>query len=92
MQFFENPRFSAASASITLVFFALFGTVFLNAQYLQFVLGYTPLQAGVRVMPVATLIVAAPLSARLAERFGTKIVVAGGLVIVAAVARRCCRR
>jgi EmrB/QacA subfamily drug resistance transporter len=84
MQFFENPRFSAASVSITLVFFALFGTVFLNAQYLQFVLGYTPLQAGVRVMPVATLIVAAPLSARLAERFGSKIVVAAGLMIVAA--------
>jgi EmrB/QacA subfamily drug resistance transporter len=84
MQFFENPRFSAASVSITLVFFALFGTVFLNAQYLQFVLGYTPLQAGVRVMPVATLIVAAPLSARLAERFGSKIVVAFGLLVVAA--------
>lgn len=84
IQFFENPRFSAASAGITLVFFALFGTVFLNAQYLQFVLGYTPLEAGVRVMPVATLIVAAPLSARLAERFGTKIMVALGLVVVAA--------
>ncbi len=84
IQFFENPRFSAASASITLVFFALFGTIFLNTQYLQFVLGYTPLEAGVRVMPVATLIVAAPLSARLAERFGTKMMVALGLVVVAA--------
>jgi EmrB/QacA subfamily drug resistance transporter len=84
IQFFENPRFSAASASITLVFFALFGTVFLNAQFLQFVLGYTPLEAGVRVMPVATLIVAAPLAARLAERFGSKVIVAGGLTIVAA--------
>ncbi len=84
IQFFENPRFSAASASITLVFFALFGTIFLNTQYLQFVLGYTPLEAGVRVMPVATLIVAAPLSARLAERFGTKVMVALGLVVVAA--------
>jgi EmrB/QacA subfamily drug resistance transporter len=83
IQFFENPRFSAASASITLVFFALFGTIFLNAQYLQFVLGYSPLQAGVRVMPVATLIVAAPLSARLVQRFGSKLVVAGGLLVVA---------
>jgi EmrB/QacA subfamily drug resistance transporter len=82
MQFFENPRFTAASVSITLVFFALFGTIFLNTQFLQFVLGYTPLQAGVRVMPVATLIVAAPLSARLAHRFGSKLVVACGLLIV----------
>ena len=76
LSFFDNPRFSAASIAITLVFFAMFGTVFLNTQYLQFVLGYTPLEAGLRVMPVATMIVAAPLSARLTERFGTKVVVA----------------
>jgi EmrB/QacA subfamily drug resistance transporter len=83
LSFFENPRFSAASIAITLVFFAMFGTVFLNTQYLQFVLGFSPLEAGFRVMPVATMIVAAPLSARLAERFGTKRVVATGLTIVA---------
>lgn len=83
MSFFRNPRFSAASASITLVFFAMFGTVFLIAQYLQFVLGFSPFEAGLRVMPVATLIVAAPLSARLTERLGSKIVVTTGLVIVA---------
>ena len=61
----------------------MFGTVFLIAQYLQFVLGYTPFEAGLRVMPVATLIIAAPLSARLTEKFGSKIVVTAGLVIVA---------
>jgi EmrB/QacA subfamily drug resistance transporter len=83
LRFFENPRFSAASIAITLVFFAMFGTVFLNTQYLQFVLGYTPLEAGLRVMPVATMIVAAPLSARLTERLGSKVVVASGLTIVA---------
>ena len=83
LSFFENPRFSAASIAITLVFFAMFGTVFLNTQYLQFVLGFSPLEAGFRVMPVATMIVAAPLSARFAERFGTKLVVTTGLVIVA---------
>ncbi|HET7846441.1 MAG TPA: DHA2 family efflux MFS transporter permease subunit [Acidimicrobiia bacterium] len=83
LSFFENPRFSAASVAITLVFFAMFGTVFLNTQYLQFVLGFSPLEAGFRVMPVATMIVAAPLSARFAERFGTKRVVTTGLVIVA---------
>jgi EmrB/QacA subfamily drug resistance transporter len=83
LEFFENPRFSAASGAITMVFFAMFGTVFLLTQYLQFVLGYTPLEAGVRVMPVATMIVAAPLSARFTERFGTKRVVAIGLTLVA---------
>ena len=73
----------ACCVSITLVFFALFGTIFVLTQYLQFVLGYSPLQAGIRVMPIATMIVAAPLSARLAERFGTKIVVAVGMSTVA---------
>ncbi|HEX3328090.1 MAG TPA: MFS transporter [Actinomycetota bacterium] len=82
LRFFENPRFSAASMSITLVFFAMFGSIFLLTQHLQFVLGYTPLQAGVRLMPVATLIVAAALSSRLVDRFGTKVVVVTGLVIV----------
>ncbi|MGH2662735.1 MAG: MFS transporter [Actinomycetota bacterium] len=83
IEFFRNPRFSAASAAITTVFFALFGTVFLLTQHLQFVLGYSPLQAGFRVLPVATLIVAAPLSARIVERIGTKAVVATGLLTVA---------
>ncbi len=84
ISFFKNPRFTAASLAITLVFFALFGTVFLLTQHLQFVLGYSPLQAGFRVTPIATLILAAPISARLVEKVGTKAVVAGGLVIVAA--------
>lgn len=83
LSFFENPRFSAAAAAITLVFFAMFGTVFLLTQYLQFVLEFTPLQAGIRVMPVATMVIAAPLSARFNERFGTKRVVTTGLVVVA---------
>lgn len=84
MEFFRNPRFSAASAAITLVFFALFGSIFLLTQHLQFVLGYSPLEAGFRVLPVAVLIVAAPLSARLVESVGTKLIVSVGLLTVAA--------
>jgi len=84
VHFFANPRFTAASMAVTMVFFALFGSMFLQTQYLQFVLGYTALQAGLRVGPVAiVLMVAAPLSARLVERVGTKAVVAAGLAIVA---------
>jgi EmrB/QacA subfamily drug resistance transporter len=83
MEFFGNPRFSAASGAIAMAFFALFGSVFLLTQHLQFVLGYTPLQAGVRILPIAALIVAAPLAARLTERLGTKLVVAAGLLVVA---------
>jgi len=82
--FFANPRFSAASIAITLVFFAMFGSLFFVSQYLQFVLGYTALESGVRLLPVAfTLMVAAPLSAKLVSIFGTKRVVASGLLLVA---------
>ena len=62
VRFFENPRFTAANISVTLVFFALFGSLFFLTQYLQFVLGYSALQAGLRVAPIAlALIVVAPL-------------------------------
>ncbi len=83
VEFFKNPRFSAASGSIALIFFAMFGTIFLLTQYLQFVLGYSPLQSGIRLLPMAiTMMVVAPLSARVVERVGTKIVVTTGLALV----------
>lgn len=81
---FRNRRFSAASLSIMLVFFGLMGTVFMLTTYLQTVLGYTALEAGVRMLPVAVgLILGSRAAVALAERLGTKLVVAGGLVIVA---------
>ena len=74
VHFFQNPRFTAASGSITLTFFAMFGAIFLLTQYQQFVLGYTPLQTGVRMLPFAVaMMITAPTSARLAERVGTKV-------------------
>jgi EmrB/QacA subfamily drug resistance transporter len=80
-----DPRFSAASGAIALLFFALFGLLFVLTQYLQSVLGYTALQAGVRTMPIAGgLVLAGPLAPRLTERLGTKAVVAGGMLLVAA--------
>jgi EmrB/QacA subfamily drug resistance transporter len=85
MRLFRIGRFTGASASLALVFFALFGTIFFLTQYLQGVLDYTPLEAGVRMLPVAGgLIVGGPLSAKLAGRLGTRTVVAAGLSIVAA--------
>jgi EmrB/QacA subfamily drug resistance transporter len=82
VNFFRNPRFSAASGSLMLTFFAMFGSLFLLTQFLQSVLGYTALQAGVRLLPMAAVqMVVAPLSARIVERVGTKIVVAAGLAV-----------
>jgi MFS transporter, DHA2 family, multidrug resistance protein len=83
MTVFANPRFSAASLTITLVFFALFGSLFLMTQYWQLVHGYSPLEAGVRLLPhAATMMIVAPLSARAVERAGTKRVVVGGLGLI----------
>jgi EmrB/QacA subfamily drug resistance transporter len=85
VSFFKNPRFSAASAAVTLVFFSLFGALFFLSQYLQFVLGYDALQSGVRLLPIAfALVIAAPLSSTLVSRIGTKYVVTLGLLFVAA--------
>jgi EmrB/QacA subfamily drug resistance transporter len=84
VRFFANPRFTAASVTVTLVFFALFGFVFLATQYLQFVLGYSPFDAGVRTLPfAATLMVLAPLSSKAVLRFGTKRVVVSGMLLFA---------
>ena len=84
IRLFANPRFSGASAAITLTFFAMFGSIFFLTQYLQGVLGYTALEAGVRVTPIALgLILGGPISAKLAAKLGTKVVVAAGLTLVA---------
>ncbi|HEY6531178.1 MAG TPA: MFS transporter [Acidimicrobiales bacterium] len=78
--FFKKPRFTAASISITLIFFSMFGSFFLLTQYFQYVLGYSPLETGVRFLPLAfAIMVFAPLSSKFVNRFGTKLVVASGL-------------
>jgi Na+/melibiose symporter-like transporter len=65
-----------------LTFFAMFGSLFLLTQFLQSILGYTPLEAGIRLLPMAgVMLVVSPLSARVVERIGSKIVVATGLSI-----------
>ena len=83
--FFADRRFSVGTGSITLVMFAMFGSLFVLTQLLQFVFGYTALQAGIRMLPIAgAMVVVAPLSAKLVERLGTKVVVGTGMAIVAA--------
>jgi EmrB/QacA subfamily drug resistance transporter len=84
VRIFRNARFTAASISVTLAFFALFGFVFVVTQYLQFVQGYSTLEAGVRTVPFAAATgIAAPLAALFTRRWGTKRVVATGLAAMA---------
>ncbi|MEX1009638.1 MAG: MFS transporter [Acidimicrobiia bacterium] len=82
VKFFKNPRFTAASTGIMLIFFAMFGMTLLITQYFQFVLGYSPLATGIRFLPwAAVIMIGSPLSAPLVERFGTKVVVTSGLTL-----------
>ena len=85
LRFFANRSFSAAVVCNGLLMFGLMGALFVLTQFLQFQLGYTPLQAGVRVLPAAGAIaVVAPLSSLLVRRLGAKLTVAMGLLVVAA--------
>jgi hypothetical protein len=85
LSLFRNPRFTAASASVAISFFALSGFIFLVTQYFQFVKGYGALSTGVRLLPVASFVaITSILGAKLAVRVGTKLIVAAGLVSMAA--------
>ncbi len=80
MQFFRIPRFAMGSLGITFTFLAMFSTFFLLTQYLQYVQGYSPLEAGVRGLPfAATMLIVSPRSADLAAKIGVRRVVGGGM-------------
>ena len=82
---FRNPQLSAATAAIALTFFALMGVTFYFAYYLQAVRGYSPFDAGLCLVAVAAAImITAPRSAKLAQRFGTRVLVGSALLLVAA--------
>jgi DHA2 family multidrug resistance protein-like MFS transporter len=83
LSFFKNPRFSAGAAGTSLASFARLGCGFGLTQYLQFVQGYTPLQAAVRMLPlVLGIAVGASNADRLVKKLGTTRVVAGGMVLM----------
>ncbi|MBN2074562.1 MAG: MFS transporter [Dehalococcoidales bacterium] len=85
LSFFKNMSFTGANLALTFVMFALAGALFFLGQYLQSVQGYTPLQAGVRLLPMAGVaFVAAIMSVKAARLIGTKYTVALGILIAAA--------
>ncbi len=85
LSFFRQRSFSAGLPAEAAVTFGLYGALFVLTQFMQFFLGYTPLQAGVRVLPAAAaLVVVAPPSARLVRVIGTKLTMAAGLALIAA--------
>ena len=84
VSFFRSRRFSAAVGTMGLVMFALVGGLFLLTQYLQFSLGYTAFETGLRIAPIAAvLLVVAPLSSMIDHLIGTKPVVFTGMALLA---------
>ncbi|MFF7851449.1 MFS transporter [Streptomyces sp. NPDC007910] len=84
MAYFRKPAFSAAVAAIALVFFALMGVTFFSAFYLQSVRGYSALQSGLLLLPLAVAQMAfAPRARLVVKRLGARVVCAAGMLLVA---------
>ncbi len=85
LRFFRRPSFSAAVGSNGLAMFGLAGALFVLTQFLQFNLGYSALQAGARMLPIAAVIaVIAPASSVMVRAAGTRLTTAAGLLLIAA--------
>ena len=85
LRVFAVRAFSASAAAVTVIFFALFGSLFVLTQYLQLVHGYSPLAAGVRALPFAIAMGAAsPVSPILAKRLGTRVIIPAGMAMMGA--------
>jgi EmrB/QacA subfamily drug resistance transporter len=81
LSFLKNPRFSMASMSISLASFSLFGAIFAMTQFLQDAHGYSALEAGAAMTPLALgLVLGSVSSIKLVGRFGTTRVVTAGLI------------
>ncbi|MCW2882590.1 MAG: drug resistance transporter, EmrB/QacA subfamily [Sphaerisporangium sp.] len=82
MPYFRARAFSAGNVAGFFMIGSLSGAVFLMAQFLQVVLGDSPLQTGLRLLPwTATPMVVAPLAGMLADRFGERWILTAGLVL-----------
>lgn len=80
MRFFRNRTFTAANLASLLMFFGMFGAIFLLTQFLQTVQGYSPLSAGLRVLPwTAMPLIVAPIAGALSDRIGGRVLMAAGI-------------
>jgi EmrB/QacA subfamily drug resistance transporter len=84
LSFFRSRAFSASNAVSLLMYFGMFGSVFLLAQFFQVVQGYSPFQAGLRTLPwTAMPVIVAPIAGILADRIGGRPILAAGMALQA---------
>jgi EmrB/QacA subfamily drug resistance transporter len=84
IRLFRNRAFSTGTSGMILVFMAMYGVMFLITQYFQLILGYTPLDSALRLLPMAPImIIVGPITPRLSKRFGANRTVSAGLFLVA---------
>jgi EmrB/QacA subfamily drug resistance transporter len=84
MRFFKNRAFAAANAASLLMFFGMFGSIFLLTQYLQNVQGNSPLEAGLRMLPWTGMpMIVAPIAGALTDRIGGRPLLLTGLALQA---------
>ncbi len=82
---FRSRGFNAANGVSLLMYFGMFGSIFLLSQFFQVVQGMNPLEAGLRVLPwTAMPIVVAPIAGALSGRIGGRPIVVGGLALMSA--------
>ncbi len=82
MRFFANRTFTAANIASMMMFFGMFGAIFLLTQFLQTVQGYSPLSAGLRVLPwTAMPLIVAPIAGALSDRIGGRMLMATGIAM-----------
>src|SRR5476649_340681 len=85
MRFFRNRTFALANISSLFMFFGMFGSIFLLAQFFQTVQGYSPLQSGLRILPwTAMPILVSPIAGAMSDRVGGHRLMALGLALQAA--------
>jgi EmrB/QacA subfamily drug resistance transporter len=84
MRFFRSRGFALANAASFLMFFGMFGSIFLLAQFFQTVQGYSPLGAGLRILPwtLAPMFIA-PIAGALSDRISPKLIIGTGLTMQA---------
>ena len=82
--FLRSRTFVGTNGIAFVVSFAMLAMFFFMALYMQNILGYSPLEAGIRFLPsTVVIIIAAPIAGRLTDRIGARIPIAVGLSLVA---------